>query len=523
MNRSSRNAENVFLINADVENLENRYTFSSNSLERVEMDNNSDRILSSLSRLENTNPPEILSSENTKIYEDKLCPDVENKHIYIIDYAESAKNKEEVIKVDNMVNNFSIESNCKSDEMDVVKLKKNLDGDVKELEENNSIKDNRRSSAESLSIKSKSILMNMNELIDAGEYNLREKSIKSQSIKENKISEKLESMRNSIKEIPQMKDANIKIQENIKYPDSYYINISKDEEIAKKSISQKEELPKVNIQKANEDIYNLNIQSQSINNHMPDKDHDQEDLKHDNIDFKEPTIDKFDHKAENLKQEVTTNQDYINYWNSAINNRYLNVNVEDINIKKTIEGVHHSSERRKTYNIGRLKITTPIEFSDDLSFAGKALKNVIYTSYDFSKEIFTMLSNKIHPLYKELIIYLKKKSAISRITAILHHKISNYTPLLITILIENKKEKYTSLKERHYILKKSFLNFTQTMKNNIKLKKIYAYNLLRAEQYKRYLKYKFKAKIFSELKSYCYFRKKWIDEIQKEIKKNTIM
>jgi hypothetical protein len=519
--------------------------------------------------MENTHPPEILSSDNTKIYDDKLYVDNDNNHIYIIDYADTIKSKkEEMIKVDNAINNFSIESNYKTNEINLLMLKKNLNGESKELEKDESIKDKREISfGENLSIKSKLESNHGNDKVPIKEdIDTDIKSKKSESASNIKPDENQVQNEVHIEEIPlnvdyeanKLQEEVIKIRQDIGNNTDYdqtskineekvtvvianndIIDNSKFDESIFKAISEPQLMNVENqieenmIKKDNQDemsskIKNTIEEMPLINDYIlksntPDK--SDEPMK-ENPSKEEPiNIEKVE-EQNIICEKILENKNYNSQQNSQFisNNRYQNINVEDLNLKKATEGVYHSTHRRKTYTTGPLKIACPVDFPDDISLSNKSFKNIIYTNKDFSIEIFTLLSNKINVLYRALIIDLKQKSASSKITTCLSKiDLSIYKSIFIKHLIDIKFENSLEFKERHYLKKKCFVKFIEMMKENLKLKKINAYNLLRSEQYKRYLKYKLKAKIFTEIKNFSYYRKKWIDEIQKEIKKNTIL
>jgi hypothetical protein len=577
MSKSSRNAENV-IDNKAFENLEQRYTFSSNSNNPQinEIDYNSDRILSSLSKMEQS-PQEIISSENTKIYGDRLFSEKDKNHIYIIDYADSIKNKDE-IRVDNTVKNFSIESKEKTFESDVIRLKRNLDGEVRDMERD-SVKEKREFSIEddksnkskhnALSFKEQAIISDKlyNNLDKSNADNVSNRSkgdlnsvqkkdnehVGNLSVRSKIIEDKYDNI-----EIRTIKDVSQKQLIDIDEPKHIYdvkvqsstvlrsvrelsvidkeenIEVIEDKEnqispelIVDTFIIYPENQIKVNI----ENISQIKVENDKLNiidEEVSSKEQTEQSNKLDNKDNKSYIKDCKNEEeleiqeSQNIKSQIYE-QD--NFRNTSINNRYNNLNVEDLDMRRSVESINRSKDKRNTYNIGKLKLVVPTDFSDDISISKNTYKNQIYSIKDFSIDLYSLIERKLNLIYRELFQNLIQRNAVNKIADVIYNNIQFfYKTQFINHLLKNRDiQMEKEFMNKQYIIKKSFNNLIGKIKEYIKMKKINAYKVLRSEQYKRYLNYKLKAKIFTEFKDYCYYRKKWIDEIQKEIKKNTIL
>jgi hypothetical protein len=98
---------------------------------------------------------------------------------------------------------------------------------------------------------------------------------------------------------------------------------------------------------------------------------------------------------------------------------------------------------------------------------------------------------------------------------------------LITLLKENYinslAEEELDNKATHYRLKNNFKAFISYVKSDIRYKKLESYYVLKAEQFRRYMNYKLRSKVFMEMKNYCFYHKRWMQSINRELKKTTLM
>jgi hypothetical protein len=198
----------------------------------------------------------------------------------------------------------------------------------------------------------------------------------------------------------------------------------------------------------------------------------------------------------NIKDELINNTEH-NFEDNAVKNADIVSKHDESNNNNGEVYDNINDEAEDNNNNNDVENSIKSELKDNPSIA-------LYTIYNFANDVFMTLDK-----------------------ATSNYTINEESNLITTLKdIHNTsiaQEQTLEMKTNNYLLRKLFKEFLTTIKANIKSKKLESYYILRAEQYRRYLTYKFKTKVFTEFKNYCFHHKRWVESIYKEIKKTTLM
>jgi hypothetical protein len=272
-------------------------------------------------------------------------------------------------------------------------------------------------------------------------------------------------------------------------------------------------------------------------------------------------------KVENDEHNVTDPQNPKNK-SFTIDNKQEDVNNVKFDVASHIvdqstneKQVEDDQENNQT--LEKQSVVDKSHMEDNISQPSKSV--LVYTIYNLTNDLYNILEKAINSKVKTLrteILHLlndtKPKSSeenksiididntsqpsksiivytIYNLIQDLHNIFSksttririDYSHELLLSLKENYfnslAEEQLEVKANHYQMKKLFIYFITNVRSNIKTKKVESYHILKTEQYIRYRNYKLKLKVFTEIKNYCFIHKRWVQSIQKELRKTTLL